>query len=227
MKKLILSLIMLGLASSAMAIEKSGLDNRMRKLTAKFEAMQSKPDKAVPADLLKNAKGIVLLDRTKAGFIFGFQGGAGVAMVRDAKSKAWGAPAFYNANEGSIGFQIGGQQTFMVILLMDTNAVRALIDHNGEFGGEAQGTAGDSTSKAGETYREDGQSVIVYTDTKGLYGGAVVKGGAISPNEEENMKYYGKYVIVEEILFDKKVSPTETSKALAAKLDEYSKAKKE
>ena len=227
MKKLLLSLLMLGLATSAMAIDKNGLDNRIRKLTAKFEAMQRKPDKAVPADMLKNAKGIILLDRTKAGFIFGYQGGSGVAMVRDEKSKEWSAPAFYNANEGSVGFQVGGQQTFMVILLMDTNSVQALVDHNGEFGGEAEGTAGNKNGREGETYREDGQSVVVYTDTSGLYGGATIKGGAISPSEEDNMKYYNQYLVVEEILFKKKVKPTEVSKALADKLDAFAKPKKD
>jgi lipid-binding SYLF domain-containing protein len=227
MKKLILSLAILGLACSAMATDKAELDLRIRKLTAKFEAMQTKPAKAIPAKLLQNAQGILLLDRTKAGFIFGYQGGAGVAMVRDAETKKWSAPAFYNANEGSVGFQIGGQQTFMVILLMNTNAVRSLIDHNGEFGGEAQGTAGDSSTNAGETYREDDQAVVIYSDTKGLYGGATIKGGAVSPNEQDNMKYYGEYLIVEEILFKKKVEPSESAKALAAKIDAAAKEKKE
>jgi lipid-binding SYLF domain-containing protein len=227
MKKLILSLAILCLAGAAMATDKPELDNRIRKLTAKFEAMQAKPGKTIPAKLLKNAQGILLLDRTKAGFIFGYQGGAGIAMVRDAITKEWSAPAFYNANEGSVGFQIGGQQTFMVILLMNTNAVRSLIDHNGEFGGEAQGTAGDSSTNAGETYREDDQAVVIYTDTKGLYGGATIKGGAISPSEQDNMKYYGEYLIVEEILFKKKVAPSESAKELAQKLDAFAVAKKE
>jgi len=228
LSKLILSLAVFGLmAGSTMAADKAELDNRIRKLTAKFEAMQAKPDKAIPAKILENAQGIVLLDRTKAGFIFGFQGGAGVAMVRDQKTKEWGAPAFYNANEGSIGFQVGGQQTFMVILLMNTNAVRSLIDHAGEFGGEAQGTAGDSSTNAGESYREDDQAVLIYSDTKGLYGGATIKGGAVSPNEKDNMRYYGEYLIVEEILFKKKVEPTETSKALAEILEKHAKVKKE
>lgn len=228
LSKLILSVAVFGLmASSVMAASKAELDDRIRKLTVKFEAMQAKPDKAIPAKILENAQGIVLLDRTKAGFIFGFQGGAGIAMIRDPKTKEWGAPAFYNANEGSIGFQVGGQQTFMVMLLMNTNAVRSLVDHAEEFGGEAQGTAGDSSTDAGETYREDDQAVLIYSDTKGLYGGATIKGGAVSPNEKDNMRYYGEYLIVEEILFKKKVEPTETSKALAEKIEKHAKAKKE
>ncbi len=228
MRKLLVMLTVLSVTvGSAMAASRSELDDRIRKLTYKFEEMQSKPDKAIPAKILANAKGILLLDRTKAGFIFGFQGGAGVAMVRDVKTGEWGAPAFYNANEGSIGFQIGGQQTFMVMLLMNTNAVRSLVSDAGEAGGEAEGTAGDSSTNAGETYREDDQAVLVYSDTKGLYGGAVIKGGAVSPNEKDNMRYYGEYLIVEEILFKKKVEPTEMSKELAERIEKYAKEKKD
>ncbi|HEY1174304.1 MAG TPA: lipid-binding SYLF domain-containing protein [Verrucomicrobiae bacterium] len=221
MKKLISSLMMLAFACSAMAASQAELDQRILKLTSKFEAMQAKPDKAIPAKILKNAQGIVLLDRTKAGFIIGFQGGGGVAMVRDSVTKEWSAPAFYNANEGSIGFQVGGQQTFMVMVLMNTNAVRALIDHNGEFGGAAEGTAGDSSTNAGESVHEDDQAILIYSDTKGLYGGATIKGGAVSPNEKDNMRYYGEYVWVQDILFKKKVEPTATAKALAAKIESY------
>ena len=80
MKTLTLGLLLLGLATSALALDKADLDHRIRKLTAKFESMQSNPEKRVPADVLRQAKGVILLDRTKAGFIFAYQGGSGVAL---------------------------------------------------------------------------------------------------------------------------------------------------
>ena len=70
MKRIIVSLIVLCLAGSLFAADKAELDNRVRKLTGKFEAMQAKPDKRIPAENLRKAQGIVLLDRTKAGFVF-------------------------------------------------------------------------------------------------------------------------------------------------------------
>src|SRR6266576_3392778 len=72
--------------------------------------MQQKSDKRIPADLLRRAQGIILLDRTKAGFLFAFQGGVGVAMTKDPNTHQWSAPAFISANDASIGFQIGGEQ---------------------------------------------------------------------------------------------------------------------
>ena len=103
MKFLITALLLFGLAAPAWAIDKSALDKRIRMLTAKFEEMQAKPDKRIPAENLRKAQGIILLDRTKAGFIFAYQGGGGLAMVKDAKSGQWSPPAFVSANEASLG----------------------------------------------------------------------------------------------------------------------------
>jgi lipid-binding SYLF domain-containing protein len=192
-------------------------------LTSKFEAMQSKPDKRVPAETLRKAKGVILLDRTKAGFIFAYQGGGGVAMVKDPKTGKWSPPAFVGANEASLGFQVGGEQTFFVILLMNTNATRMLTEPNFEFGGEARGTAGDSSVAEGAKVTTTDQPVLVYDDRKGLYGGAAIKGGAISPDNEANRVYYGESVSMSDILFENKVKPTETASDLAKKLSEYSK----
>src|SRR5436190_2514202 len=128
MKTITLGLLLAGFAASAIGVEKTELDNRMRTLTAKFEALQLKPDKSIPADNLRKAQGIILLDRTKAGFLFAYQGGGGVAMVKDPSTEKWSPPAFLAAHEASLGFQIGGQQSFFVILLMNTNATRLLTE---------------------------------------------------------------------------------------------------
>jgi SH3 domain-containing YSC84-like protein 1 len=224
MKFLIASLLLLGLAAPARAIDKPALDKRIRMLTVKFDELQAKPDKRIPAENLRKALGVILLDRTKAGFIFAYQGGAGLAMVKDAKSGLWSPPAFLSANEGSLGFQIGGQQSFVVILLMNTNAIRALAESNFNFGGEASGTAGNSTGKAEGNLPSDSQQVIlIYSDTAGLYGGASIKGGAISPDADANVAYYGQSLTPKEILFDRKVKPSDTAAALAQKLTQASK----
>src|ERR1700722_2854665 len=161
MKRLIATLLMLNLAWGAMAIDKNNLDQKMQKLLAKFETMQAKSDKCVPAEVLRQARGIILLDRTKAGFIFAYQGGAGVAMVKDPKTAQWSPVAFLSANEGSLGFQVGGEQAFYVILLMNTNATRVLTDPNFEFGGEARGTAGDASTGAEGKVTSHEASVLV------------------------------------------------------------------
>src|SRR6266404_2695633 len=98
MKTVTLGLVLSICALSASAVDKAELDNRIRTLTAKFEALQMKPDKNIPAENLRKAQGIVLLDRTKAGFIFAYQGGGGVALVRSPKTGEWSPAAFLGAN---------------------------------------------------------------------------------------------------------------------------------
>ena len=77
MKRHTLIGLLLCCAISACAAEKMDLDNRVRSLNAKFDALEHKPDKMVPPDVLRQAHAIVLLDRTKAGVVFAYQGGAG------------------------------------------------------------------------------------------------------------------------------------------------------
>jgi lipid-binding SYLF domain-containing protein len=216
--------MMLGLAATAQAIDKAELDKRIRTMTTKFEVMQAKPDKRIPAENLRKAKGIILLDRAKGGFIFAYQSGGGLAMVKDAKSGRWSPPAFLRSNEASLGFQIGGQQSFVVILLLNTNATYALVDPKINFGGEASGTAGNSSGKAEGDATDDGkQLMLVYTDATGLYGGAAIKGGALEPDTEANVAYYGQSLMPKEILFDQKGKPTEAATSLVQKITQSSK----
>jgi SH3 domain-containing YSC84-like protein 1 len=224
MRFLITVLLLLGLAAPAGAVDKAALDQLIRRITTKLETMQAKADKRIPAENLRKAKGIILMDRTKGGFIFAFEGGGGLAMVKDEKSEGWSAPAFMRANEASLGLQIGGQQSFVVILLMNTNATRTLADSNTNFGGEASGTAGNAAGKADGTIPTDtGQVVMVYSDSTGLYGGVSIKGGDLSPNVEANVAYYGQSLTPKEILFEQKVKPSDTATALAQQLIQFSK----
>lgn len=226
MKFLSTVLLVLGLSASAFGLDKSELDLRAEKLITKFQKMQQKPDKCVPADLLAKARGIILLDRTKAGFVFAYQGGGGLVMTRDAKGK-WSPMAFMQANEASLGFQVGGQQTFFVILLMNEESTKTLIaDAAFEFGGEARGTAGDSSTGAEGKVESIERAVVIYDDRQGLFGGAAVKGGALSPDHDANRVYYNAAVTMQDILFDRKVQPTEPAKQLAKCIEDLGKKQK-
>jgi len=222
MKAMLLGLLLFGCIRPVLAVDRAELDDRIRMLTGKFEALQAQPDKRLPADILRKAKGIVLLNTTKAGFMFAFQGGDGVAMVRDKWSN-WSPVAFLNRTEGSFGFQAGGEQNFYVILLMDTNATRVLLRPAIDFGAEAQGTAGDNSSRAEGKIDSPFQSVLVYDEHDGFYGGVAFKNGALAPNDNDNQVYYGQYVSMRDILFDKKLEATPAAVNLAEKIKTWSK----
>jgi lipid-binding SYLF domain-containing protein len=222
MKRAIFGLLLLSFVGSAFGVSPVDLDRRIYRLNAMFEEMQQKPDKRIPADLLRRAHGIILLDRTKAGFLFAFQGGVGVAMTKDPGTRQWSAPAFISANDASIGFQIGGEQGFFVILIMNANATRLLTDPTFQVGGEASGTAGNVSAGAEGAVASTEMPILVFSDKKGLFGGAAVKAGNITPDKEANWTYYGRYGGMREILFDRKVQPTESGARLIDKLNFYS-----
>jgi len=198
----------------------TGLDNRIHKLTASFAAMQQNPDKRIPADLLRQAQGIILLNRIQAGFGFAFEGGSGLALVKDAHGD-WSPPAFFSAAEASLGFQGGGDQHFSVILLMTANATHELAHSCVNFGGEARGIAGDQSAGA-ESPAAPMPSTLVYGDRDGFYAGVAMRGGTISPDNEANAAYYGRPVTINDILFANRVKPTPAAAELIRTISQYS-----
>ncbi len=220
MKTKLITLALLGFATAAMALDRTDLDNRIQMLGEKFDGLQQMPGQRIPADTLRNAKGIIMLDRTKAGFLFAYQGGSGVAMVREHDSGKWSPAAFVSANEASLGFQVGGEQRFVVVLFMTTNATRMLTEQRIDFAGEARASANNDTSKV-ETQAAV-PDVLVYDDRQGLYAGAAVKGNAVTPDKDANDIYYGSRLSMGDILFRHQVQPTPAAINLAQKIDEYS-----
>lgn len=222
MKKIMLSIMVAALAGNAFALDRYELDQRMRALEGKFEALQAIPGKGIAPSTLKAARGIILLDRTKAGIVFAYQGGNGVAMVRDPKTGAWGPAAFVKANEASLGLQAGGEQNFYVILLMDDQSVNRLTEANFKFGGEARGTAGDAHGGVAGDINGRREQVLVYVDRQGLFGGASLKGGSIAPDGDANRIYYDHFATMEDILWGNNKQRSDAARDLAATLDKYS-----
>jgi lipid-binding SYLF domain-containing protein len=221
MKVIMFSLFLIGAVLPVRADGRAECDARITSLAAKFEALQQQPDKRIPADVLRKAQGIILLDGTRAGFLFAYQGGGGVALAKDPQTGAWSPAAFLKANQASLGFQIGAEQNFFVILLMNTNASRFLTEPNFNFGGEASGTAGDDSAGTGATISNVERPVLVYGSQQGLYGGAAIKGGAVTPDEQSNQAYYGQFVTMKDILYDHKVQLTPAATYLIGKISAY------
>jgi lipid-binding SYLF domain-containing protein len=222
MKRAFTSILLLGSGVAMLAAgEVQQLDEKAQRILAKFDSMQI-TEHRVPADILKKAQGIVLLDRTKGAFIVGYEGGGGIAMARDAKDK-WGPISFMSAGEGSLGFQIGGQQSFMVVVILTKDAASRLSGAVFDFGGEARGTAGDQSSGTEGKVSSDERPVMVYDSREGLFGGAAIKGGKVSPDDGANEKYYGKVLSARQVLSGEGIKPTKAAEEFVEKIDKYSK----
>jgi lipid-binding SYLF domain-containing protein len=221
MKKIIVTLLAMGLAGSAWAATQAQLNHRIQSLDQQFAAMQQIPSKRVPAAELAKARGIVLLNQTKGGLFYAYQSGDGIAMVKDPAGH-WSPPAFVSSTGSSLGFQAGGQEDIYAILFMTPQAAHSLTQQKVNFGAQVGGNAGGATYNAQAT-TVPANSIMVYSEHHGLFGGASVKGGALSPDDKANQEYYGKPVSMSGILFNGQVQPTPTADRLIGTVSQYAK----
>jgi lipid-binding SYLF domain-containing protein len=158
--------------------------------------------KALPdvKELLGKAQGIVVVPHyMQAALVFGGRGGAGVLLVR--RGARWSDPAFYKISGGTFGVQIGGSKGALVMLLMSDKAVDAFENKPSTWSMNA-GAALTTTSYSRETPESGTLSdVIVWSDMKGLFGGAAVGASKVNRDMTANQVYYNnKDVTVQQIL---------------------------
>jgi lipid-binding SYLF domain-containing protein len=215
-----MTMLAASVAAPVLATSKEKLDERARDLTQYFDTLQQDATKAVPAEILRKAEALVIMRNYKAGFIVGISGGHGVAIVRDKNTRKWGPIGFMGAGEGSFGLQAGVQRSDMILALMNADGMKVLTERDLKLGVDIRATVGpksggDEASFGGNT------PVLVYGDTRGLFGGAAIETGSVHPDGDDNEDYYGRKLAVSDILVGGQVKPTEAAKLLAEKIDKY------
>jgi|HubBroStandDraft_5_1064220.scaffolds.fasta_scaffold486166_1 lipid-binding SYLF domain-containing protein len=220
MKTILLGILVMGLACSAQAADKAQLNDRIHSFTAKFTAMEQNPATRVPANELARAQGIILLDRTRGAFFLGFHSGNGVALARDQDGH-WSPAGFVSSVGVSLGPQIGGTKDFFVVLLTSPAAVETLRQPVMDFGAQASETGGSEHAGA-EANLESRPSVVIYSQRNGVYAGASIKGGSVKTDADANAVYYDRPVSMDDILFARRVAPSQAEADLIGKIDEFS-----
>ena len=143
------------------------------------------------SELLQNAKGILIVPHfIKAAFIFGGRGGSGLLVIR--KGDHWSDPAFYKTSGGTVGAQIGGAKGPLAMILMSDKAVRAFQIKSSTWSLSAG--AGLTAATYSKETRESGtiSDVVVWSDAKGLFGGAAVGATNITGDQRKNQAYYNR-----------------------------------
>ena len=155
--------------------------------------IMSVPERAIPRDLLESAEAVAVCPGVlKAAFIVGGRKGDCVISRRTVK-RQWGAPVFYNLTGGSVGVQVGGSKTDYVLLFMNDEALKGLMDDKFEIGGEAEATAGPVGRAAGASTNPRLQAgILTYSRSKGAFLGVSLKGVAITPDNDLNEAFYGR-----------------------------------
>ena len=161
-----------------------------QKATKALDEIMAISDKSIPTDLLRKAKAVAVFpDVIKGAFILGGQGGKGLIVQKVGNS--WGAPALFKLGGGSVGFQIGGSSTDVIMLFMTDKSVKNLLEDKFEIGGEASAAAGPvgRTAKASTDAQLQAQ-ILSYSRAKGLFAGISLSGVVISPDNDANMALY-------------------------------------
>jgi lipid-binding SYLF domain-containing protein len=164
---------------------------RSQKAARVFTEIMAAPDKAIPKDLIDKAEAVAVFPNViKAGFIIGGRGGSGVISRR--VNGGWSAPAFFKLGGGSIGLQIGASSTDFVLLFMNPDALKGLLEDKLEIGGEgsiAAGPVGRAASASTNATLDAG--ILSYSRSKGLFAGLELKGVVINPDNDDNEAVYG------------------------------------
>jgi SH3 domain-containing YSC84-like protein 1 len=217
MKRLLLLAVALSVASAAGATEfkRSDYVARLQTCEAILQSTMLYPDHAIPADILRRAKGLVIVNQVQVGFLLGVKDGWGVAMVKKANGQ-WSLPVFIKAGEISLGLQAGGKSIETIYVLMDNKSTRLLAQTRFRFGVDAKAVAGPMAAEADKSNPAYDANVLVYSNVKGFYAGATVKTGTISPLVEATQQYYRTHYGIPEILFSDWVQPQPAAQELMA-----------
>ena len=156
-----------------------------------FQQVMGAPDRSIPKELLDRAEAVAVFPgMLKAGFVVGGRGGSGVISRR--VTGGWSVPAFFKLGGASVGLQIGAAKTDVVLLFMNGDALKGLLDDKFEMGGEASAAAGPVGRAASATTNLTFDAgILSYSRSKGLFAGLEIKGAVINPDNNLNEALYG------------------------------------
>src|SRR6201993_2549236 len=200
-------------------------ENRLENAGTVMDEILNVPDD-IPQDLLDKARCVIVMPSVlKAAFVVGGSYGRGTMVCRTGKdfSGPWGAPAMYALEGGSVGLQIGGEATDLVILVMNNRGTGSLLHSKVKLGADASVAAGPKGREAqADTDINMRAEMLSYSRSRGVFAGISLEGTTLRPDGEANRRLYGKNVSAGEIIQESKVSAPESAHMLVTTLQEAS-----
>ena len=195
MKKLF---FVLAMSSFAVVMADAAEQDTVNRCAAIISQFQQMPEKAIPRDVLRQAKGLAIMSVVKAGFIFSAKGGQGVVIAHTPRG--WSGPSFIATGGGGWGLQAGAQVTDFVIVLNTDAAVQAFSrGGNVTIGVDVSAAAGPVGRTAAGAVMPTA-AVYTYSRSKGLFVGVSLEGAVIGTQRQSNFNYYGGLVRADSIL---------------------------
>jgi lipid-binding SYLF domain-containing protein len=221
LRTITLCLLALCVSAPAFAANNVKETERIKESGEVMKEILNIPDN-IPQDLLDKAECIVVLPSVKKG-AFGVGGsyGRGVMICRSGEhyTGPWGPPALYALEGVSIGFQLGGQATDFVLLVMNNKGARSLLSSKVKLGADASAAAGPKGRTAeGATDIVMNAEILSYSRNKGLFAGISLEGSTLRSDGSANEKLYGKKLTAKEIIVDHKVAVPASARQLVSLL---------
>ena len=197
--------------------------NRINEAAAVFGEIMAAPDKGIPQDLLSHAHCIVIVpDLKTAAFIVGGKYGKGYVSCRAKSGKGWSAPGTVRIEGGSVGFQIGGSSTDLIMLVMNERGADKLLSSKFTLGAEGSVAAGPVGRTA--TAQTDAQmhaDILSWSRSQGLFAGLALEGATLRQDLDDNATLYGKKLENRQIVTGNVRTPKSAMK-LIGMLNRYS-----
>jgi lipid-binding SYLF domain-containing protein len=197
---LVAVLFVLALPTTGRAAEGHDAQERLDNSVAVLGEILNIPEEGIPPSLLKNAKGIIIIPHMmKGAFIVGASHGKGIVVRRLPKGN-WSNPAFVTLSGGSVGFQIGGEATDLIMLITSDRGFQALMDDNFKIGANASAAAGPvGRHAAAATDIQLKADILSYSRSKGAFAGISLDGAGLTQDKDANRDYYGKAIDLQQI----------------------------
>ncbi|HSP64224.1 MAG TPA: lipid-binding SYLF domain-containing protein [Pyrinomonadaceae bacterium] len=208
--------------SAARTVSKSDTANRLNAAADVMSEIMATPDKGIPQDLLDKAACAVIVPNVKKGaFIVGAKYGRGFIVCRRA-NHGWSAPAGVRVEGGSVGFQIGGSSTDVVMLLMNESAIDKLLSSKFTIGADASATAGPvGRTASAQTDAQLHAQLLTYSRAQGLFAGVSLDGATLRPDDDANKDMYGRKMSNKDVVLGSVQSPPSAAR-LIAELNKHS-----
>ena len=196
---------------------------RLDESAAVFSEVMATPDKGIPHEMLENAHCIVIVPGLKtAAFVFGGKYGKGYLSCRNKHGAGWSAPGTVRIEGGSVGFQIGGSQTDLIMLVMNARGADKLLSSKFTLGAEGSVAAGPVGRTA--TAQTDAQmhaEILSWSRSQGLFAGISLQGATLRQDLDDNAKLYGKKLENRSIVTSGRHAPKSAARLLGL-LNKYS-----
>ena len=210
-----ISLMSLATVSWASDTKQSDTD-RLDKAAQVLTQVMGAPDKGIPQEVLDHAKCIAVVPHmVKGGFVFGAEGGKGVATCRT--DRGWSAPAFFAITGGSWGLQIGVEGVDLVMVFQNDQGMKHLLESKFKIGADASAAAGPIGRHASaNTDWKMNAEVLTYSRAKGAFAGLTLNGADVRPDEDAMRAEYGGDVTFRSVLTGSVPPPSGAHAFLAA-----------